>query len=66
MNQKIKIFSDSNYQKLNEDINEFLGSTSTREVLHIAQSESTGNGGDEWSMTITIIYKERIGARGAG
>lgn len=66
MNQKIKIFCGSDIHKLNEEINKFLGSTSIREVSHIAQSESPGHGENEdWSMTITIIYKKRIIDRGA-
>jgi len=53
---KVKVFTVTHSNQMEEPVNRWLGENSSAEIHHVRQSESMNN--ESWSMTLTIFYTE--------
>jgi len=58
---KIKVFTVTHSNEMEEPINRWLRENPDIEVQHVRQSESMNH--ESWSMTLTIFYTETGTAR---
>jgi hypothetical protein len=56
----VRVFNDSSAEGLEQRVNEWLAINPDIELLQVSQSES-GKLSEDWAITLTILYRERIG-----
>jgi len=61
-NHQIKAFSCRTVEDLEKQVNQWLTANPGVEIVQLTQSESSGGGGMEWFITVTVLFK-KIGDR---
>jgi len=61
-NHQIKAFSCHTVEDLEKQVNQWLTANPGVEIVQLTQSESSGGGGMEWFITVTVLFK-KIGDR---